>query len=597
MGREDSHYRPDGSPAPETVGSGNWPPNPTELTSRPEAGPQAWTPAPPGGQVPPSGASVPARPYDPAGHPAAAPQPYETAQPQPAHQPYGNPWTPPVPPTGTAPAAVPEESHQPPRSRRGRVLAGLAAVLVLLGAAGGVVVFRPGPVDNWLGGHARGPATQGSPEPSPSPVLLAASTSAPLPSGAALKALLDPLLTAPALGPRVNVSVLDVTTGESLYGHNPELETVPASVTKLVTGVAALAARGPGYRIATRVVAGNAPGEVVLVGGGDATLSVNAKGTYPGTARLDLLAKQVRNALGGTPVTRVTVDSTLFSGPKFGPGWDADIPTGGYGASITALMTDGGRIDPKVDPHLGAPRHANPDLAAGQAFARLLGLSDQQAQVRRGTAPAPAQQNAAAPSPGAAPAPGAELGRVESLPMVRMVDLMISNSDNIIAETLARQVALARNQPVSFAGGAAATDAVIAELGLPADQLTLADGSGLSRTNRISPSLLTHLLVLAGNGRHPELAGIFSGLPVGGWSGTLVERYGAKSGTGAGAGVVRAKTGTLTGVHAISGLVTTADGRLLAFAFLTDRTPPELFDGSRVALDKIAAALAGCGCR
>lgn len=118
----------------------------------------------------------------------------------------------------------------------------------------------------------------------------------------------------------------------------------------------------------------------------------------------------------------------------------------------------------------------------------------------------------------------------------------------------------------------------------------------MSRTNRISPSLLTDLIALAGNGTRPELAGIFGGLPVGGWSGTLDDRY-ATTATRAGAGVVRAKTGTLTGVHAIAGLVTTADGRLLSFAVLTDRTPPTTPDATRLALDRIGAALAGCGCR
>ena len=78
---------------------------------------------------------------------------------------------------------------------------------------------------------------------------------------------------------------------------------------------------------------------------------------------------------------------------------------------------------------------------------------------------------------------------------------MISESDNVIAEALARQVALARNQPASFDGGAAAMDAVIGELGLPADEISLADGSGLSRSNRISPSLLTDLIA-AGRQRH-----------------------------------------------------------------------------------------------
>ncbi|PSK61230.1 D-alanyl-D-alanine carboxypeptidase DacB [Micromonospora sp. MH33] len=371
---------------------------------------------------------------------------------------------------------------------------------------------------------------------------------------------------------------------------------MPASVTKLATGVAVLAARGPAYRIPTRAVAGAAPGEVVLVGGGDPTLAVDKDGFYPGAARLDDLAAQVRKALGGTAPTKVTVDSSLFSGPLYGPGWDADIPTGGFGAAITALMTDGARRDAAEARRTAeaanhaAERMPQPDLTAGRQFAKLLGLSGDAGEVKRGTAPADSGASAAG-----TPAPGTELGKVESLPMVRLVDIMISDSDNVIAEAMARQVALAKGKPGSFAGGAAATDQVLGELGLPADEISLADGSGLSRTNRISPSLLTDLITLAGNGSHPDLAAIFGGLPVGGWSGTLDERYQAAV-TKAGAGVVRAKTGTLSGVNAIAGLVTTADGRLLTFAVLTDRTPDTL-DETRQALDRITSALAGCGCR
>jgi D-alanyl-D-alanine carboxypeptidase/D-alanyl-D-alanine-endopeptidase (penicillin-binding protein 4) len=303
----------------------------------------------------------------------------------------------------------------------------------------------------------------------------------------------------------------------------------------------------------------------------------------------------VRHALGGTAPTRVIVDSSLFTGPVYGPGWDDDV-TNGFGAAITALMTDGARTEPVTarknfdEMHGWAQRSPQPDLAAGRAFARLLGLSGAAAEVKRGTAPA------LSGAPAGAATPGAELGRVESLPMIRMVDIMISDSDNVVAEALARQVALARNQPASFAGGAAAMDAVIGELGLPADEITLSDASGLSRNNRISPSLLTELITLAGNGTHPELAAIFGSLPVAAWSGTLGGRY-QSAATKAGAGVVRAKTGTLTGVHAIAGLVTTADGRLLTFAVLTDRVPAGPPDTTRQALDRITAALAGCGCR
>ncbi|WP_405434775.1 D-alanyl-D-alanine carboxypeptidase/D-alanyl-D-alanine-endopeptidase [Micromonospora sp. NBC_00617] len=491
-------------------------------------------------------------------------------------------------PADAEPPVAPSAPPTSPR-RRGRLVAVLAVVLLLVLTGAGVVVTRPGPVAGWLGEDAASAPTAAGPaaEPAPADVLDGPDPNAPLPAPDGVRAALDPLVGVPALGDRVNVSVADVITGQTLFAKGADDGTMPASVTKLATAVTVLAARGAGYRIPTRAVAGAKPGEVVIVGGGDPTLAVDKKSYYPGAARLDDLAAQVRTALGGTAPTSVTVDGTIYSGPVYGPGWDEDIPTDGYGAAVTALMTNGARKDPGAEAG-GAERVAEPDLAAGRSFARLLGVPA--STVKRGTAPA------LATAAGGAPPPGTELGAVQSPPLIRLVDIMISESDNLVAEALARQVALARSQTASFDGAAAAMDAEVAALGLPAEEITLSDGSGLSRRNRISPSLLTDLIRLAASPDHPELAGVFGGLPVGGWSGTLGARYRGAPGTAAGAGVVRAKTGTLSGVHAIAGLVTTADGRLLTFAVLTDRVPGGT-DTAQPALDRIAAALAGCGCR
>jgi serine-type D-Ala-D-Ala carboxypeptidase/endopeptidase (penicillin-binding protein 4) len=221
--------------------------------------------------------------------------------------------------------------------------------------------------------------------------------------------------------------------------------------------------------------------------------------------------------------------------------------------------------------------------------------------VSRGKAPAGATGASATPtgeaSPaGSAPAPGTELGKVESLPILRLVEIMLVESDNVVAELLARQTALAKDQPASYAGGAAAAKAVLADLGLPAAEIALSDGSGLSRKNRLTASILTDLLRLAASGAHPQLAPLVAGLPVAAWSGTLRERYrGPAVDSRAGAGVVRAKTGTLGGVNAISGVVTTADGRLLAFAVLADKVTAGK-DRAEAGLDKITTTLAKCGC-
>ncbi|MGI5212941.1 D-alanyl-D-alanine carboxypeptidase/D-alanyl-D-alanine endopeptidase [Plantactinospora sp. CA-290183] len=582
-----------GHPAPAAPASGHPAPAAPPAYPNPAASPGQQGPASTPGQQGPAG----------------APPPYPNPAAPPAHA-RAWPTNPPVvpaggPPPAAQPPAQPPPAEDPPvgRRRRRTLIVALAAVLVLGLAAAGVVVVRPGPVDGWLGGDRA--ATQAGPdlaEPPPPPVLTAAGNSAPAPTPDGVRAALAPLLSSSVLGDDVNISVVDAVSDQPLFERGQDKPLVPASTTKLVTAVTVLAARGPAHRIATRVVAGENPGEVVVIGAGDPTLAVDETGWYPGAGRLDRLATQVKKALGGTAPTKVTVDGSLFPGPNVGPGWDSDAHTGGFGAVITALMVDGARLDPK-DQGRGQARSQNPDLAAGRAFAGKLGLPG--SAVSRGSAPAgsaTAPVAATSASPSATAAPGTELGRVESPPMIRLVEFMLRESDNVVGEALARQVALARGKPGSFDGAGEAMDAVVAELGLPEAQTALSDGSGLSRRNRITPGLLTELLSRAADGSRPELAGVFPGLPVAAWSGTLEDRFGPSGGaspgtaTGSGAGVVRAKTGTLSGVHAISGVVTTAEGRLLAFAVLANGVPGGP-DQAQPALDRIADALAACGCR
>src|SRR5581483_3225784 len=158
---------------------------------------------------------------------------------------------------------------------------------------------------------------------------------------------------------------------------------------------------------------------------------------------------------------------------------------------------------------------------------------------------------------------------------------------------LSRQVPLATHRPASFAGAAAAVRAVLAKLGVDPGA-GMVDGSGLAASDRVSASTLAGLLALAGRGRHAGLRTMLAGLPVAAWTGTLAYRYRTAT-SRAGAGVVRAKTGTLTGVTTLAGVVSAPDGRLLAFAVLADHSGPTA--PAEAARDAVAARLAGCGCR
>jgi D-alanyl-D-alanine carboxypeptidase/D-alanyl-D-alanine-endopeptidase (penicillin-binding protein 4) len=134
--------------------------------------------------------------------------------------------------------------------------------------------------------------------------------------------------------------------------------------------------------------------------------------------------------------------------------------------------------------------------------------------------------------------------------------------------------------------------AVLGRLGVDVAGDGLLDGSGLSPADRLSPALLAALLRVASSRQHPELHPLFAALPVGGYDGTLDDRYRAGPAAAA-AGSVRAKTGTLTGVSCLAGVVQTAGGRPLAFAFLADRAPS--VRDAEAALDAAAAALARLG--
>jgi D-alanyl-D-alanine carboxypeptidase/D-alanyl-D-alanine-endopeptidase (penicillin-binding protein 4) len=470
-----------------------------------------------------------------------------------------------------AEAPYEDDRDREERSRGGgKWLAAALVVAAVAGAGGGYVAAgdRPEPTTRWM--------MLSLPAGAAGPVLPAVTGQAPLPSADSLTGVLGPLVGDPKLGTRVTVSVVDVLSGTALYDKAATGPLVPASNAKLATAAAVLATRGPAYRIATQAVAGSSPGEVVLVGGGDPSLAVGGTAAYPGAARLDKLAEQVKQALNGTAPTRVVVDSSLFEGATLGPGWHAGDAQVGFIANITALMTDGARQNPK-DLDGAAKRFDRPDLAAGQAFARALGVPASAVVVAAG-----------------AGAGGQKLGEVFSPPISRLVEIMLQESDNVVAEALARQVALARGKPASFAGGAEATGEALAELGLDITGYGLVDGSGMSHQNKASADLLASILRLSAGPDHPELRPLLSGLPVAGYSGTLKDRFRLATNGSAAAGVIRAKTGTLNGISSLAGLVVDADGRLLAFAILADQVGNTA--QAQAALDRAAAALAACGC-
>ena len=207
-------------------------------------------------------------------------------------------------------------------------------------------------------------------------VLAPVGSSAPLPSTAGLQRVLDPLLAQAGLGTRVGATVVDLSSGRPLFGYDATAGFSTASTTKLLTAAAALQVLGPDYRIRTTVVAGNAPGQVVLVGAGDPTLATAAPaGFVPAPASLPALARATAAALrsNGTRSVHLGYDSSLFTGTATAATWPAGYLSSGVVAPVTALSVDEGRVGLIAEG--SAPRVVYPPLAAALAFARQLRLA------------------------------------------------------------------------------------------------------------------------------------------------------------------------------------------------------------------------------
>jgi len=151
--------------------------------------------------------------------------------------------------------------------------------------------------------------------------------------------------------------VLDAATGFGPVGSRLASGVAPASTNKLLTSAAALLILGPQTTLNTTVVAGGQSGTIVLVGGGDPTLSslpAPQQSVYPGAARLDDLAAQVKKNNPGQ-ISRIVVDASRFSGPFTASGWDPQSPTQDNWSPIQSMMLDGGRLIPTkgdTPPHL-----------------------------------------------------------------------------------------------------------------------------------------------------------------------------------------------------------------------------------------------------
>ena len=476
-----------------------------------------------------------------------------------------------------------------PNRLRATMVIALAMISVFtLGAGVAVATLMPARLALW-----NIPRVAARPAAAASQVLPGTQATAPVPTSRGVSAALAGVLGSGVLGKQSGAEVIDPATGRVLFAQGASDLLQPASTTKLATATAALDVLGPAARFTTRVVAGPSPGSIVLVGGGDPTLAAGPvpASNYPQPATLKALAAATARALRaqGRRSVRMGYDTSLFTGPPLAPGWPMAYITTGNVTAITPLEVDQGRLTPggapedADDPGNFRPRSTDPAAQAAGAFAAFLGADGIRVSGQ------PGQQQAAAHA--------ATLAAVSSPPLSAIVGWMLRESNNVIAENLARQVALRQGRPASFSGAAAAVTAALRRLGVPGG-IHLVDGSGLSPQDRIAPATLAHLVSLASAGTQSRLRAAITGMPVAGFSGTLAPGQSVFGGfTPRSRGLVRAKTGNLSSVATLAGLVYDASGRVLAFAFMTDQVRPVKLGQAAGGLDRMASALAGCGCR
>lgn len=459
------------------------------------------------------------------------------------------------------------------RRRRRRLTASVtvASLLLLAGgyAAADAADLVPGPLTT----------TPPVPDPAPFPQPASAAPAAllvppldqesPLPSADQLTALGQDLVRDVRTGGDVGVVVRDALTADVLVDLGGSQPRTPASSLKLLGAVAALDALGPGHVLRTTSVAG-APGQVVLVGGGDVLLTDGPAQPHDvvGHASLAELAARTARALGAQEV-RVAVDDSLFSGPLYAPGWggiDLDFVMPIQPIAVDAGVSASGGYVP------------DPALAAGEAFAAALRAEgvDVSGEVTRAAVPDTAT----------------ELAVVESAPLRDVVAHALAVSENSVAEVLSRLVAVADGEEATFAGASRAVLARLAGLGIDTDGVTLADTSGLLVENQVPPAVLADVTAMALAPERPDLRGAVTGLPVAALEGTLSNRM-----HNAAAGVLRGKTGTLTTAVSLTGLIQDSDGRLLVFSVVADELSLGGVGPARAAIDEWAAQVAACGCR
>jgi D-alanyl-D-alanine carboxypeptidase/D-alanyl-D-alanine-endopeptidase (penicillin-binding protein 4) len=395
---------------------------------------------------------------------------------------------------------------------------------------------------------------------------------------------LDQAVSDDVLGDARDNTCLDVRdpSGRTVYSRQVDDPLIPASALKVITGAVALARIGGSTRLVTEVRGGpvraGTVGDLWLVGGGDPLLSTAdfaVDGGYLGQPRLatsmETLADRVVAAGVRTVQGRIVGDDGRYDDQRLVPTWlPRYIANFDVGPIAALTVNESYATFPPAPSYALSPAALAADVLAGLLRARGVSVGGS----GEGRAPTGAEVVAAIDSP----------------PLAEVVGVILQHSDNMAAEMMVKELGVRFGGAGTTAAGLAVIRDHLAAQGVALEGVSTVDGSGLDRSDRITCALLQQVLATAGEGSELDQA-----LPVAGRNGTLFRRF---AGTSA-AGKVRAKTGSLSGVVALTGWATGAapggDGPgpavdSLQFALLANEVPSESV-GSALQ-DKVANALA-----
>lgn len=381
-----------------------------------------------------------------------------------------------------------------------------------------------------------------------------------LATATAADARIASMLTARATPSRFGSSfagtVVDAASGATIWTKRGNSPYLPASNAKLFTALTALTALGPDARFTTAVKQGSAINRVVILGNGDPLMS---------SAQVDALARTTAAALKARGVTapRVYVDDNYFPAPTLAPGWKSSY-----------VLDDVTPVRPLVRDNLDVMDTSRDVGLAFRARLRAYGLTSAGYFGRTDVS-------------GSA----RTIASTRSVTVTEMVNRMLLTSDNDVAEILLRKASSTLGHGRTWSGARAAQIDAASSWSLA--PTALYDGSGLSRSDRLTTNQLVTLLRRGLDTRNTALAPLRSSrsMPLAGRTGTLKTRFRTAPASCA-AGKVYAKTGSLGDVVALSGWTTGKDGRVKVFSFVVNGR--ESTTTLKRNVDLLAATVNGC---